>query len=126
LKIFTKKQKERLLKNGEQTIQDGIGNHVPVVKLFMPSGGQTWLLTELDPNDHDHAFGLCDLGFGEPELGYVSIEEITSTKGPYGLHVERDRLFEGTHPIGVYARAARQHETIVEDPAILDQFEGAD
>jgi hypothetical protein len=38
----------------------------PVVKLFTPDAGTTWLLTEIDPDDPDRAFGLCDLGSGFP------------------------------------------------------------
>jgi hypothetical protein len=49
---------------------------LPVVKLFMPECGFVWLLTELDPEQPDIAFGLCDLGMGCPELGSVSLSEI--------------------------------------------------
>jgi hypothetical protein len=45
----------------------------PVVKLFCPWTTATWLLTELEPEDPDYAFGLCDLGLGCPELGRVSL-----------------------------------------------------
>jgi hypothetical protein len=41
----------------------------PVVKLFTPWGGANWLLTEIEPDEPDLAFGLCDLGMGFPELG---------------------------------------------------------
>jgi hypothetical protein len=47
-----------------------------VVKLFNPCGAATWLLTELDPDDPDIGFGLCDLGLGSPELGSVRISEL--------------------------------------------------
>jgi hypothetical protein len=40
------------------------------------------------------AFGLCDLGMGCPELGYVSVMELQSVRGKLGLPVERDRHFE--------------------------------
>jgi hypothetical protein len=66
----------------------------------------TWLLTELDP-DGGLAFGLCDLGLGEPELGYVSLAELISLRGKLGLPVERDRHFEADRPISVYADEAR-------------------
>jgi hypothetical protein len=39
---------------------------------FKPDAQCTWLLTGLD-TDTDLAFGLCDLGMGEPELAYVSL-----------------------------------------------------
>jgi len=53
----------------------------PVVKLFTADGNGTWLLTELNP-DIDLAFALCDLEFGEPELGYVSFAELAVARGP--------------------------------------------
>ena len=54
------------------------GIPLPVVKLFTPDASATWLLTELDPADPDLAFGLCDLGLGCPELGYVRLSELES------------------------------------------------
>ena len=65
-------------------------DHQPVVKIFNPAGGQTWLLTEIDG---DICFGLCDLGMGSPELGSVSISELESIKGPLGIGLERDKYF---------------------------------
>lgn len=62
----------------------------PLVKLFTPDAGATWLLTEIDPGDHDHAFGLCDLGLVMPELGWVSLQELATVRGRLGLPVERD------------------------------------
>jgi len=68
-------------------------DHMPVVKLFTPDAGAVWLLSELDPNDKDLAFGLCDLGFGCPELGHVRISEIEEVRGALNLPVERDAYF---------------------------------
>ena len=85
--LFTPEQKEKLLQNGNQ---ENYGkDHYPVVKLFTPDSGCTWLLTDLDPEDPDIAFGLCDLGMGFPELGNVSLSEITSLPGNLGLQVVR-------------------------------------
>jgi Protein of unknown function (DUF2958) len=78
----------------------------PVVRLFTPDADATWLLTELDENDV--AFGLCDLGLGSPEVGYVSILEIVSVRGPMGLPVERDEHYSETRPLSVLARLARR------------------
>jgi hypothetical protein len=80
----------------------------PVVKLFCPWGAATWLLTELDPEDHDTAFGLCDLGMQSPELGNVSLSEIMAVRGPGGLTIERDRHFTARKTLGEYAEEARQ------------------
>ena len=79
----------------------------PVVKLFTPDGAATWLLTELDPNDLDRAFGLCDLGQGSPEMGWLSLTELQSFRGPLGLAVATDIHFKGDRPISVYASEAR-------------------
>lgn len=46
-----------------EACEDTIDHH-PVVKLFTPDGGATWLLSETDPDDPDICFGLCDLGMG--------------------------------------------------------------
>jgi hypothetical protein len=59
------------------------------VKLFNPCGAATWYLTEYDP-ETETAFGLCDLGMGFPELGYVSIKELKGLRLPMGLGIERD------------------------------------
>lgn len=80
---------------------------IPVVKLFAPDGGATWLLTELDPDDPDIAFGLCDLGMGFPELGYVSLRDIARVRGRLGLLVERDRHFNPRMALSAYAERAR-------------------
>ena len=78
----------------------------PVVKLF---GGSscTWLLTELNP-ESNIAFGLCDLGHGTPELGYVSLAELEAIKfPPFGLPIERDMNWEADKTITEYASESR-------------------
>ena len=85
-----------------------------MVKLFTPDVQATWLLTELDPNDLDLAFGLCDLGIGCPEFGYVCLSEIREVRGRLRLPVERDRWFTAAGPLSAYAAAARRAERIVE------------
>ena len=93
----------RLIRNGEDPEQD----HLPVLKLFDPTGAATWLLAEMLPHNHDLLFGLCDLGLGFPELGYVSLSELEGIKGRLGLGIERDVNFVARFPLSVYAEAAR-------------------
>jgi hypothetical protein len=52
-------------------------------------------------------FGLCDLGLGEPELGYVSLSELAALRGRFGLPVEVDRHFLSRKPLSEYAADAR-------------------
>lgn len=53
------------------------------------------------------AFGLCDLGLGCPELGYVRLSEIEEVCGILGLTVERDAQFVADRPLSAYANEAR-------------------
>ena len=117
MKLITKVQMSQLLKNGERPDED----HMPVVKLFTPDAGCTWLLSEIDPEDQDIAFGLCDLGLGFPELGSVYLPEIKALRGRLGLPVERDKFFEGKYLISVYAEAARMNQAITLDEEALQQ-----
>jgi len=121
MKLMTKPQRETMLRNGIRSQDDPDYDPKPVVKLFTPDGAATWLLTELDPDDNDIAFGLCDLGMGFPELGSVRISELEQVRGRLGLAVERDRYFTADYPLSVYADAARTHETITENPQLLSQ-----
>jgi len=73
---------------------DGQGdNALACLKFFLQ--GHTWFLTELDVNTGE-AFGkvfsqMCPEG----ELGYFSMEELSTVKGMFGA-VERDRHFKPT------------------------------
>ena len=68
---------------------EGFLNPTCYVKLFTPDSNWTWWVLEYDGEDtffamvHGH----------EKELGYVSISELESVKGPMGLKVERDKYF---------------------------------
>jgi hypothetical protein len=78
---------------------------LPVVRLFNPVGHGTWLATELD--EEGVLFGLADLGFGCPELGSFSLQELEALRLPFGMTIERDLHFYPTHRLSVYAEAAR-------------------
>jgi hypothetical protein len=107
MQLLTPEHRETMLANGRRYQADPDFVPKPVVKLFTPWGACTWLLTDLDPDDNDIASGLCDLGFGEPELGSVRISEIESLRGPFGLRAERDVNFVAKETIGTYAARAR-------------------
>jgi hypothetical protein len=105
--LITDAQRVLLLANGRESLQNADFDPAPVVKLFTPDAGATWLLTEIDPDDHDHAFGLCDPGLGVPELGWVSLQELATVRGRLGLSVERDLHFRAEKRLSAYARDAR-------------------
>jgi hypothetical protein len=80
--------------------------------VFTPDAQVTWLFTELAA-DGDTLFGLCDVGHGMPKLGYVSLAELSSFRGPMRLLVERDRHWQATKPLSEYAAHARVNGRIV-------------
>lgn len=111
--LITDDQRAVLLANGRQSLEDDGFDPAPVVKLSTPDAGATWLLTEIDPTEPDHAFGLCDLGLGSPELGWLSLSELAAVHGPFGLPVERDLYFRAEKRVSAYAREARLAGRIV-------------
>lgn len=102
---------QQLIANGkEQEPSKGTREErdfTPVCKAFLPWTSGTWLLTEMDYDGL--AFGLADLGFGTPELGYISLDEIWEIVGPGGLRVERDIHWKATKPLSEYATESRLH-----------------
>ncbi|WP_414041272.1 zincin-like metallopeptidase domain-containing protein [Acidithiobacillus sp. M4-SHS-6] len=73
----------------------------PVSLRYFGPGNSQWFIIEKDkgdPANHDmsqkQAFGLADLGQGEPELGYINIEEITRHGAELDYHFERTNLLE--------------------------------
>lgn len=106
-KLILALQMTELVANGVEAAKTGDGSHFhPVVKFFTPAGNATWLITEI-ADDGDTMFGLCDLGMGSPELGYVSLRELSSIRDRLGLPVERDMHFKAMRPISDYADVAR-------------------
>lgn len=82
-----------------------VGQRKPVVKFFIPWGSATWLISEVDADGR--MFGLCDLGHGCPELGYVLLWDLKALRGPFGLTVERDLHFTADKTLIEYADEAR-------------------
>ena len=110
--LFTQAQRDQLRANSIDQDNGNDIDRVPVVKLFTPGEGRcTWLLTELDANNV--AFGLCDLGMGEPELGYVDINEMLDAINRIGLPIERDLYVTLDKPLSHYTELARKARRIV-------------
>ena len=113
MKLLTNARIAELLANAAVAARGENHDPKPVVKLFTPVSNATWLLTELDLVDPDLAFGLCDLGLGCPELGYVRISELESVRGRLGPLVERDLHFAADRTLSQYADAARSAGGII-------------
>ena len=78
-------------------LQDGVDDPIVQVKFFDPCGSFTWFVVEgSKQEDGDWLFfgrvisHLCPEG----ELGYLTLSELESVKGPLGLGIERDLYFK--------------------------------
>ena len=73
---------------------DGQGDNA-IVHLHYFLNDMNWYITERDMEDEQiQAFGWCDLGWDCPELGYVSIEEITAAGAELDLYWTEKTLGE--------------------------------
>jgi len=101
MKLVTKAIEQKLIKNYNLP-EERKKALKPIVKFFTPFAQCTWLITEYD-TEYNEFFGLCDLGCGFPELGYVSREEMELM----GNEIERDRSFKADKTLAEYAQTAR-------------------
>jgi len=106
MKLLLKADEAKLIANAKASAEAPEGLDLfPVVKLFGGSAA-TWLISEMDRNGI--MYGLCDLGFGSPEMGYASYDELKAIRfKPFGLPIERDRGFKADKPLSEYAEEAR-------------------
>ena len=63
-----------------------------ICKFFTPDSNWTWYATEFDGTDL--FFGYV-VGFFN-ELGYFTLQELETARGPHGLPIERDLYFKPT------------------------------
>jgi len=78
---------------------------IPVIaKFFTPWTNWTWYAVEGEPVLDEHGKEIDYHFFGfvrglENELGYFSLKELESVKGPFGLRIERDLYFSEEHTL---------------------------
>ena len=95
---MNKKLRGALEKLPELYSTDGKRGDLPAVYVFTPDAAATWIVWEYS-KEHDMGFGLCDMGMGFPEIGYVDMTVLEGVRGNFGLPVEVDSTistrFEG-------------------------------
>ena len=117
MQLLTTSLRKQLIANHHankkaQKEEKGTIDFAPVVKFFFPIGAATWLITEMD--EEEMMFGLCDLGHGFPELGYVHLHELQNTKFMNGMvSVERDKHWKAKGTLQDYTDKAQLHGRIV-------------
>jgi hypothetical protein len=97
MKLITKEIQKKL--NSNLNIDED--KRKPYLKLFSPCGGATWLISEHN-KETGLMFGLCDLGMGFVELGYVRLDELKAIKLPFGLTIERDTSWKPKMTLNEY------------------------
>lgn len=63
-----------------------------ICKFFTPWSNWTWYATEFDGEDIFFGWVVGQ----DQELGYFSLKELESAKGPFQLGIERDLYFDPT------------------------------
>lgn len=112
--LMTAEQRECLERAGRVMARSDVSSVIrPVVKLYTPDAAATWLIAWLAPQDPDVAYGLCDLGFGLPEIGGFRLSAIKEMRGPLGMPVMRDRTFAARQSLLDYAVDAHARGRVV-------------
>ena len=92
MKIFTQVIINAFKKQGK-TGDKSMKDIFIICKLFNPGGAGTWYLYEQE--DEDTFWAFVNLGDAVmSECGTVSMSELMSYRGPFGLKIERDKFFE--------------------------------
>ena len=105
--FLTDEQRREMLANGVARARGEDIDPYPVLKLYTPDAGASWVLAALDA-DGDTAYGLIDVGTGFPELGTVSLSMLAGIKGPKGLPVAVEPQYKARKTLSVYVADAQR------------------
>jgi len=105
--FLTLEQRRQMLANGEARARGEDTDPYPVLKLYTPDAGASWVLTALDA-DGDLAYGLIDVGTGFPELGMVSLKMLAGIKGPKGRPVAVEPGYKARKTLSAYVADAQR------------------
>mgnify|MGYP001440537658 FL=1 len=90
MKLLTKEILKRFEEVGSQ---ENKPDPLVICKFFNPTGAGTWYATEYNPKTKEFFGWVSIFNDWNDELGYFSLEELESIKGPFGLGIERDLHF---------------------------------
>ena len=97
MKLMTKAILEAFKKLGYRGDKDAKDVKI-IVKYFNPTGAGSWYCYEYDPKDRI-LYGFANLGDDvNAECGTISLDELESFRGMFGLGIERDLHF-GEHTL---------------------------
>ena len=91
---WTPDEIRQLEENGRRSAAGEHVDPVPPALLVQRDGRGRWLLTEIDPEHPDLAYGLCDAGIGLPECGTVSLSDLWAAPGAARMRPEREESYQ--------------------------------
>jgi hypothetical protein len=123
--LLTNEQRSQLIENGKRNAfspDQQINNVPPVCWIYDEMSRATWLLTEIDRNDPDRAWGLVDAGYGKPDFEPTSLRELEECHQPVSfsdgktLHIGTQCVkgWKAKGTIAQYIAAAAEAGHIVE------------
>lgn len=87
---------------------EGVLDPLCHVKLFTPDSNFTWYIIEISKEEKESSTCYGYVQGLENELGYFSLNELASIRGPLGLKIERDLSFEPT-PFSKIKKSEHEH-----------------
>ncbi len=87
MRLMTKELREKI---PELYSTEGDEDPLVYARFFTPDANWTWYVLEFDGEDTFFGYVIGHY----PELGYFSLGELESIRGPLGLPIERDLHFE--------------------------------
>ena len=91
MKLLTNEIKQKLPKLYSQ---DNVEDPVCHIKFFCPWSSWTWYVLEGEEQEGEDYLFFGLVRALEIELGYFSLSELQSVKGPMGLSIERDLYYK--------------------------------
>lgn len=123
--LLNSEHRAQLIANGKQNAfnpRQQINNVAPVCWIYDELSRATWLLTKIDRNDLDRAWGLVDAGDGKPDFQSVSLKQLEECHQPISF-ADGKTLFIGAQclrgwcakgPLSSYIAAASAAGRVVE------------
>lgn len=90
MELFTKDILEKA--KAQYPLGSDMEKQMIIAKFFNPCGMGTWYLMNMDLEDEDYCWGICQLF--ETEIGSFSRSELENAKVGFGHGIERDVYFE--------------------------------
>lgn len=113
--VFTQEQILSLLQNGQE--ENHGKNHVPVAYLRVRNLGYRFLITEIDPQTPEKAYGLCDYDT-DMKIDFVNLKDLAVIAKQNGESILARNDFEGKYPLAVYDMVASNVGSIITDDTV--------